>query len=86
MTQKITGVVRGLGSQNSNLRAGLGYDPNDRAACSEIKAITNAVLQGQQEALTIKAVQQGLQGVWTKWKNVISRDISWKIYFPISIV
>ena len=82
--QKLTGVVRGIASQNCNPRAGLGYDPNDKLSLDGIKPITDAFLHTEQEKYTAKAVQQGVQGVWTKWKDFVSRDISWNFSFSKS--
>ena len=42
------------------------------------KEVISMIKKEEDEKLFIKAVQQGVQGRWTVWKEFVKRDLSWK--------
>ena len=90
---KILGNTRGgklgdaLGHSDAPQRLGLGF-AGDKIVSDVEKSskafrmmITSMVQQEEEERHTLKAVNQALQGSWTKWQNFIRRDISWRCAF-----
>ena len=84
--QKIVGDVRGAcGSETeaANIRAGLGFIaspsiPNLDGKKDHRKHISKIMEEEHSEQLTVKAVSQSVQGAWTRWKQYLQRDLSWK--------
>ena len=71
---KITG-------QTQSSRAGFGLFKKEEVPRPSTqayrKAVTQLVGKEEDEKHFIKAVQQGVQGSWTKWQKIIRRDMSW---------
>ena len=62
-------------------RCGIGYGEKKYTqkgspAQLDRKAVADTVGKAEDEKLFIKAVQQGLQGQWTKWQKIMKRDMS----------
>ena len=72
-TKKVVGVVRGLSSQTTGVRAGIGYD--SRESKPQSAKLTDMVHEELQEEMLARAVSQSIQGSWTKWRDVISCEI-----------
>ena len=91
--KKIIGNSRGgtlgdaLGLGETSCRLGLGFSGDvvigneDKSSKSYRELITGMVRTEDEEQHTVKAINQALQGSWTKWKSFIQRDISWKCAF-----
>ena len=39
--------------------------------------ISDQIKHSEAQSLRARAVQQSLQGQWTRWTNIIQRDLSW---------
>ena len=85
--QQIVGDVRGSCRKNSdsiiNQRGGLGLVPPPKVSEGDGKKdhrqlISKALEEQRDEELMIKAVNQSVQGAWTRWKQFVQRDMSWK--------
>jgi hypothetical protein len=63
-------------------RAGLGLVPREPDPAEGSKEyrelVVSMVKKEEEERLYIAAIQQGIQGAWTRWKDFIQRDLRWK--------
>ena len=84
--QRLVGDVRGargVETESTNLRAGLGFIsapsiPNSDGQKEHRQHISKIIQEDHSNQLTVKAVNQSLQGAWTRWKQYLQRDLSWK--------
>ena len=82
----IAGDVRGGDQSEASSRAGLGYIPSsvkqyEQGSKEHRRQIIDKVKEAHNETLTVKAIRQGVQGMWTQWTNYIKRDVTWKYAF-----
>jgi ubiquitin C-terminal hydrolase len=56
-------------------RSGLGFSRGRVKTVS--RKIGDAVSQQENQGLYAKAVQQSLQGQWTRWSSIVQRDMNW---------
>ena len=85
---RIVGDVRGAFRSNSESnsvgqRGGLGLVPAPKFPESDGKRdhrqqISKAIQEQRDEELMVKAVNQSVQGAWTRWKHFVQRDLSWR--------
>ena len=63
------------------LSCGAGYLRREESPHSGLRAYRKAVSayvgKEEDDQLYVKAVQQSIQGSWTKWQNIVRRDMSW---------
>ena len=70
-------------------KCGVGYSsdaklPKGPPRQQERKAITDMIGKAEDERMFVRAVQQGIQGQWTRWQNVMKRDLSWNVILKSS--
>ena len=70
-------------------KCGIGYSANEKLPKGsprqqERKVVTDMIGKAEDERLFVKAVQQGIQGQWTRWQNVMKRDLSWNVILKSS--
>ena len=70
-------------------KCGVGYSsdaklPKGPPRQQERKAITDKIGKAEDERMFVRAVQQGIQGQWTRWQNVMKRDLSWNVILKSS--
>ena len=90
---KILGNTRGMklgdafGQEEASSRLGLGFsreskiEIGDKSSKDYRVMVTGKVQQEEEDRHMLKAVNQALQGSWTKWQHFLRRDISWRCAF-----
>ena len=80
MEEKILNKQKQLVGSVCQGRQGLGFSKESKhpkKKTSKRDQIIQEVRTSEEEDRVAKAVQMGQQGAWTKWENIMKRDITW---------